>query len=132
MTLGVRVLATDAEGRVLLVEHTYSHGWHFPGGGVDRGETAVSAAARELLEEAGLRALRPPVLLSVHDNGASYPGDHILFYRVEAWERGRSSAQGEIARAEFFPPDALPRGAGPGTRRRIAEVFGGAPADPLW
>lgn len=29
--------------------------WHVPGGGIDEGETAVGAAAREVFEETGLR-----------------------------------------------------------------------------
>jgi hypothetical protein len=31
MTLGVRGVAIDSAGRVLLVKHTYLHGWWLPG-----------------------------------------------------------------------------------------------------
>lgn len=132
MTLGVRGLVTDAEGRVLLIEHTYVHGWHLPGGGVDRGETAEAALARELVEEAGVRAVGRPRLVSFHDNGAKFPGDHILLYRVTEWEPVTATSRGEIHRVGFFPRRELPEGVSPGTRRRLAEVFGGAAVDPRW
>jgi len=46
---------------LLLVRPSYRAGWHFPGGGVGRGETPEEAARRELAEEIGLTAaaLRP-------------------------------------------------------------------------
>jgi mutator protein MutT len=52
------VAAFDAEGRVLLLQrpgHVHCGGlWSFPGGKVEKGETPLDAAQRELLEETGL------------------------------------------------------------------------------
>ncbi len=132
LTLGVRGLVTDAEGRVLLVEHTYVAGWHLPGGGVERGETAEAALARELAEEAGIRLTERPALVSIHSLEAHFPGDHVLLYRAGAWETCAASAQGEIARVAWFAPDDLPAGTTEGTRARIAEAIGGARADEGW
>ncbi len=55
MTLGVRGVVIDGEGRMLVVKQSYTHGWIFPGGGVERGETVLEALGRELHEEAGVR-----------------------------------------------------------------------------
>jgi len=32
LTLGVRGLVFDAQGRVFLIKHSYVTGWHLPGG----------------------------------------------------------------------------------------------------
>ena len=36
MTLGVRALVIDPDGRIFLVKHSYVSGWHLPGGGSSR------------------------------------------------------------------------------------------------
>lgn len=131
-TLGVRGLVTDDEGRVLLVEHTYLHGWWLPGGGVDRGETAETALRRELEEEAGVRPTGRPRLLSVHANEAFFPGDHVLVYHVDRWEPVPARSHGEIARVGFFRPDALPASMNPASARRIAEWRDGAVGPESW
>ncbi len=59
----VVILAVDESGlepRVLL-ERQYRHSagqylWELPAGGIDRGETALAASKRELIEETGYRA----------------------------------------------------------------------------
>ena len=132
LTLGVRGLVTNPAGEVLLVQHTYLHGWYMPGGGVERGETAEQALARELVEEAGVRLTSRPMLASMHANHASFPGDHVLFYRAGAWEACVATSRGEIAALDWFAPDALPPDTTPGTRRRIAEAIHGEPPGPDW
>lgn len=119
MTLGVRGLVLDDEGRVLLVEHTYVHGWHLPGGGVERGECAETALARELAEEGGVRPLGPVRLVLVDNDERLFRGDHVLLYRVERWAPCPASARGEILRTGWFDPAALPQNATVNTRRRV-------------
>jgi len=132
LTLGVRGLVLDAEGRVLLVQHTYVPGGSRPGGGVGRGETAKTALIRELKEEAGVRVTGAATLVSLHSNDQHHPGDHVALYRVQDWEPCAASAQGEIHAVAWFAPDALPDDITPATRRRLAEALDGAVCDPLW
>lgn len=61
---GAHVLATDDEGRILVVRTTYlGPGWMLPGGRVERGETPHGAAARETKEETGLDVVVDRLLL---------------------------------------------------------------------
>lgn len=133
MTLGVRGVVLDERGHVLLVEHTYLHGWWLPGGGVDRGENTEAAMVRELREEAAIEPTARPVLLSLHANEARFRGDHVAVYRIDAWRRLELKPDpNEIRAVEFFALDALPDGVTPATRRRLAEALSGAAIDPHW
>lgn len=133
MTLGVRTIAEDGEGRVLLVRHTYIKGWHFPGGGVEHGETAVEAAIRELEEEGGVAATAPLALAGFYSNAPHFPNDHVALYRAPAWTKSAATPDpSEIADFGFFARDALPEGTTDGTRARLAEVFDGAPPMAFW
>ena len=122
MTLGVRGLVTDADGRVLLVEHTYMPGWYMPGGGVERGESAAHALARELVEEAGVEVIGAPRLVSIHASHGRFSGDHVLFYRIADWRPCQATSRGEIRAIGWFAPDALPPDTTLWTRRRIEEA----------
>jgi ADP-ribose pyrophosphatase YjhB (NUDIX family) len=131
MTLGVRALVCDEAGRVLLVRHSYAHGWHLPGGGVERGETAHDAALREAAEEGGVAA-ESAELIGFFSNHTLFPGDHIALYRISDWKPCAPRGGSEILERGFFARDALPEGTTPGTRRRLAEVFDGAAQDGRW
>ena len=132
-TLGVRGVVVDEKGRVLLLKHTYTPGWHFPGGGVEKGETCALALSRELEEEAGIKAAREAFeLVSVHANHAFFPNDHVLVYRITAWTQGEATQRGEIAEVRFFDPANPPDDVSKGTKRRLDEIFAGASRSEHW
>lgn len=132
MTLGVRGLAQDEPGRVLLVRHTYRSGWYLPGGGVESGQSALEAAVREMAEEGGVEAISPPALIGFYSNHAVHANDHVALYRFDAWRSCPPFDNGEIAERGFFALDALPETVSPGTRRRLAEVFDGEAVSGVW
>jgi 8-oxo-dGTP pyrophosphatase MutT (NUDIX family) len=134
VTLGTRVVLIDGDDRVLLVKQTYIPGWHFPGGGVEAGETAETAGARELLEETGYRVKGPMALHGLYlVVNRTTNRDHIAVYICRGYERiGDFKANHEVAEAAWFPADALPETATHGTARRVAEIFGGGRPDPMW
>jgi len=133
LTMGAQGLVFDDAGRVLLVLATYKSGWHFPGGGGARNETARDALQRELAEEAGVIVEGQPELFSLYANFQSFPSDHVALFIVRRWQRPTIPAPNrEIAAADFFPRDALPPDTVGAVRRRLAEVLDGAPRDAAW
>ena len=132
MTLGVRGVAIDSAGRVLLVKHTYLHGWWLPGGGVERGQTCEDALIRELREEAGLILEGRPALISVHSNERFFRGDHVLVYRIDRFSLTDRTSHGEIEAIGWFDPAALPEDTHRATRARLGEIFGGVEVSPVW
>ena len=70
---------------------------------------------------------------SLHFNRRASRRDHVALYLVETFRQTAPKLPDrEIAEAGFFPLDRLPDQTTPATQRRIAEIFGGAPASPDW
>ncbi|MFD1704161.1 NUDIX domain-containing protein [Methylopila henanensis] len=134
MTLGVRIVVIDGDGRVLLVRHGYAPGWHLPGGAVDPGETVAEAALRELREETGVFGEEADLsLLGMLYNPAFGGRDHVATFRLTAFRAGPEPAPNrEIAERGWFPLDALPDGVTAATRRRLDEIAAGAPPTARW
>jgi 8-oxo-dGTP pyrophosphatase MutT (NUDIX family) len=133
MTLGTRTLVLrDVDREVLLVRHGYSAGWLLPGGGVERGETLLEAAVREVREEAGIAAEEEPRLHGIFLNDRQFRGDHVACYVLRRFSGTPIRTGFEIAEARFFPVAALPESATGGTRRRILEVLEGRAPGREW
>jgi len=133
MTLGVRVLVRDEDGRIFLIRHSYLPGWYLPGGGVDAGETLATAALRELREEGGLigEGLK---LFAIYHNVRTSSRDHVALYCVDRFSIAMPAWQpnAEIREIGFFPLDALPADTSDATRQRIREVTEGLVPAEKW
>lgn len=133
LTLGVRGLVIDAQDRIFLVQHSYVAGWHLPGGGVEVGETLHAALKRELFEEGNIELVDEPQLFAVYFNRRASRRDHVALYVVRAFRQNAPPQPNhEIIAHGFYALDELPQDTTPATRRRIAEVVGGADVPGFW
>lgn len=132
MTMGVRAACFDSEGRIFLVRHSYVPGWHMPGGGIERHETAEEALIKELREEGNLVMTTRPQLFHVYLNRAASKRDHVLFYRVSVEQTAPLKPNMEIVESGFFAPDALPEATTGATRRRLQELDSAEPPSGYW
>lgn len=118
---GVKVMAHDAQGHVLLVRHRYGDrsAWMLPGGGVRPWERPLAAACRELLEETGCRLDGAHLVARFRAVADGVPHPLFLFSGTTT---GAPTPDGiEIAEAAFFDPQSLPPEASEATRRRLTE-----------
>jgi 8-oxo-dGTP diphosphatase len=87
--IGVGVIVVRG-GAVLLGLRRGAHGpgtWSFPGGHLDRGESAEACALRELYEETGLEAANPRLVAETFDHFPEGLRYRTLFVRV-GWAGG--------------------------------------------
>jgi len=133
LTVGVRGLIFDGEGRVFLVKHSYVAGWHLPGGGVEAGETLLAALERELREEGNIELTEPPTLHAVYFNRRVSQRDHVALFIVRAFRQiAPPQPDREIIAHGFFAPRALPADTSRATRERIAEVLTARTPADIW
>ena len=105
MTLGVRALVIDGTGRVFLVKHSYIAGWHLPGGGVEPGETLMTALTRELREEGNIELGEQPALFGIYFNRRISRRDHVALYVVRSFHQSAPPQPNrEIIEHGFFSP----------------------------
>jgi len=129
--VGASVFPLDEEGRVLLLLRVDNGCWGPPGGAVEPGEVVEEAAARETLEECGLRlhALELYGVFSGAEQYYRYPnGDEVHFVNIAYLCRGY---EGEVRLSaehtdwHWFPLDALPENISP----PIIPILNGLAAD---
>jgi ADP-ribose pyrophosphatase YjhB (NUDIX family) len=133
LTVGVRGVVLDRDGGVFLVRHSYTDGWHLPGGGVEPGETLFDALEHELAEEGNIELTGPPVLHGVYFQNRYSNRDHVALFVVRAFRQASSPRPNrEIVESGFFALDALPPDTTTATRARLAEVLQGQAVSERW
>lgn len=117
---GVRILALDPQGRVLLVRHSYgSDKWMPPGGGMQQGEDPISTAARELLEETACR-LTDGRLLGVPTEDLHGATNTVRVVLGRTLDEPRADGR-EIVEVGFFALNALPDNMTPHMAQSVRE-----------
>lgn len=131
-TRGVKVMAFDRAGRVLLVRHAYGRSdlYMLPGGGIARGEEPADAAVRELGEETGCAA-RELALVGRYRAGGEGRRDIVFLFRALTEDRPAPDMR-EVVEAAFFAPDNVPPNTSPATRRRLEEAAGRRVVSERW
>jgi ADP-ribose pyrophosphatase YjhB (NUDIX family) len=83
---GVRVIIPDSAGRLLLVRQRHEEHdiWMPPGGAIEDGENAVSAAARETLEETGVVVEVGPLIWHVEESSPGRGQRFVNFFLAKA------------------------------------------------
>ena len=133
LTLGVRGMAIDPEGRIFLIKHSYVPGWHLPGGGVEPGESMLEALRREMMEEGHIDIGPAPAFFSMYFNPRDSNRDHVALYVIRNFTQpSLPEPNAEIVAHGFFARDQLPDDTTPATRARIAEVLDGTVRPEKW
>jgi 8-oxo-dGTP pyrophosphatase MutT (NUDIX family) len=118
------------EGRVLLVQHTYGpRRWEIPGGGLRRGEEPVEGIRREIREELGVE-VPVPTVIAIGSGSGRESRRRMTYFAAELADARVTPDPGEIARAQWHDPAALPSPLGWHVARAIDVWRGGTSAPP--
>lgn len=104
----------DTDGAILLIRRADDNRWAMPGGALTVGETPAEGAAREALEETGVRC-EPMALVGVHDSWRHHVQSRHQLYSFTFLCRpldGKTAAPAshahEVVEIGWFKQDALP------------------------
>jgi 8-oxo-dGTP diphosphatase len=125
--LGPKLVAgaiAELEGGIVLIQRSIEPGygkWTFPGGFVERGEVAESAAARETLEETGLE-IEVGGIVGLYTYEGQIPAIAVFAAKV-LW--GEPTPLDETLDVKSFPRDELPWSemAFPSTERALKDYL---------
>jgi len=101
------IIIRIGDGIVMVKRKNPPDGWALPGGFIDYGETAESAAVREALEETSL-SITNVQLFGVYSDPERDPRHHTLTVVFAARADGRPVASDDASDVGVFSQDHLP------------------------
>ncbi|MBD2329733.1 NUDIX hydrolase [Alkalinema sp. FACHB-956] len=109
---GTSIIATLADGRIVMVKRRDNGQWGLPGGMVDWGEDLPTAVHRELAEETGLEVAKIKRLVGVYSHPDRDPRVHSICVVVEVEAVGQMQAldEMEVMDVQAFYRDEIPPG----------------------
>lgn len=107
-TQGVKVII-ESGGKILMIKNSYGGvRWNLPGGGVDKGETALDAALREAREEVGIQ-VDETTIQEIGSYVTTHEGKIDTVHVFHGFTTQDSEIDNdEIVQAAWFSRDALP------------------------
>lgn len=123
-TRGVRVIL-KRNNEIFLVKHPYDDFWVFPGGGIQKNETAEEAVVREVAEETPYSISEPIVKLGKYENNSGGKKDTVTVFVAENFvehkNKKRLIDEIEIQKSGWFEIGKLTT-ISVATTKRIAEL----------
>ncbi|HUP18061.1 MAG TPA: NUDIX hydrolase N-terminal domain-containing protein [Acidimicrobiia bacterium] len=112
---------------ILMVRETADGRWTLPGGWIDLGESAASAAEREVLEETGMKVTAEKLAAVFdkrrHDHPPAPHHAYLLFFLCRL-EGGSLTPSIETSEVGWFPANRLPElSTGRATESQIKRMF---------
>ena len=108
LTVDIIIAMDGLPGSIVLVRRRNEPlGWALPGGFVDYGETVEAAAAREAMEETGLK-VRDLLQFHTYSDPSRDPRGHMVSVVFTARAGGTPRGGDDAREARVFSPDRLP------------------------
>ncbi|MEM9692065.1 MAG: NUDIX hydrolase [Myxococcota bacterium] len=124
--VGIAAVATDDDGRILLVRRGDTGGWALPGGTLEWGEMLSTALPREIEEETGARWMGPAAVTGVYSRPDRDPRFHAVTIcvkgRIEGPVAGPKNPV-EILEARLFNRGELPSNWSMGMRDMLDDAL---------
>lgn len=130
MLCGASVIVFDNDRRVLMLKRSDNGCWCFPGGAIELGEKVEEAAAREVLEETGIK-VGPMKLFGVFSGLEMhhiYPnGDEVyivdVVFSCHSFAGSPNGDNSETLEVKFFDLTSLPSCINPPARPIVEELL---------